>query len=151
MMNPSLYWVLLFASCGYAFYRGGDDERRTAAICLLATVFSVLVSRPLAMRYAQVEQRELVVDLLTLLLLVVLAMRSPRFFPLWIAALQLTTISAHFLKGISIGLVPVVYAAAERFWSYPILVILIIATWRGAHPPPPERSADPDTGMSPAT
>jgi hypothetical protein len=38
---------------------------------------------------------------------------------------------SHMLKAVDAGLVPQAYAAAEKFWSYPILLILAIGTWRG--------------------
>jgi hypothetical protein len=36
----------------------------------------------------------------------------------------------HALKGIEASLLPIAYAAALRFWSYPILIILAVAVWR---------------------
>ena len=51
---------------------------------------------------------------------------------LWIAGLQLTTSHvAHCMKAIQLDLMPQAYAAAARFWVYPILLILVIGTWRG--------------------
>jgi hypothetical protein len=61
---------------------------------------------------------------------VFVALRSDRFWPLWIAGLQLTMSISHLLKAIQPDLVPIAYAAAERFWSYPILAIIAVATWR---------------------
>jgi hypothetical protein len=37
---------------------------------------------------------------------------------------------ALILKAITSDLSPWTYAAAERFWSYPMLVILFIGVWR---------------------
>ena len=36
----------------------------------------------------------------------------------------------HVLKAIELDLVPIAYAVALRFWAYPILIILAVATWR---------------------
>jgi len=72
----------------------------------------------------------LAVDLLTLGAFTFVALRSDRFWPLWISGLQLTTSIAHVLKAIDPELVPIAYAAAGRFWSYPILLILAVGTWR---------------------
>jgi hypothetical protein len=49
---------------------------------------------------------------------------------LWVAGLQLTTILGHLLKAVQLSLLPLAYAGALRFWSYPILLILAIGTWR---------------------
>jgi hypothetical protein len=59
------------------------------------------------------------------------ALRSSRFWPLWVAGLQLTTSVAHVLKAVNADLLPHAYAAAARFWSYPILLIIAIGIWRG--------------------
>ena len=71
-----------------------------------------------------------------------IALRSDRFWPLWAAGLQLTTILAHALKALDFALVPQIYAVAARFWVYPIFLIIVIGTWRTQHrdsfgePPP---------------
>ena len=70
------------------------------------------------------------VDLATLAAFVTLALSSRRFWPLWIAGLQLTASAAHALKLFDANLVPLAYAAAERFWSYPILLIIAIGAFR---------------------
>ena len=50
--------------------------------------------------YAHVEGGALLVDLAVLAAFVAVALRSDRFWPLWVAGLQLTTSVAHFLKAI---------------------------------------------------
>ena len=37
------------------------------------------------------------------------------------------------LKAIDSSLLPIAYAAALRFWSYPILIILAVGVWRSRH------------------
>ena len=73
----------------------------------------------------------LAVDLFTLAAFTYVALRSDRFWPLWISGLQLTTSIGHVLKAIDSHLVPFAYGAALRVWSYPILIILAVAVWRG--------------------
>ena len=58
------------------------------------------------------------------------AMISERFWPLWVSGLQLTALLGHLLKGVESDLLPTAYAAALHFWSYPILIILAVGTWR---------------------
>jgi hypothetical protein len=130
-MFKHVYWTLLIGTCLYALWRGQREERLASLICLVATVATIGFARPHATRYFQVERSDLLVDLAVLLLFVAIALRSPRFWPLWIAGLQLTTTGAHLAKEASTGLLPPVYAAAERIWSYPILIILLVAVWRG--------------------
>ena len=128
-MTPILFWPLLIATCGYALYRGGRYERIVALICVGATLISISI-HPLRGRYTGVESGELLVDSAVLLAFVAVALVSDRFWPLWLAGLQLTSSSAHFLKAIEPDLIPHAYAAAVRFWSYPMLIILAVGTWR---------------------
>jgi len=72
----------------------------------------------------------MIVDLGVLAGFVTVALRSKRFWPLWVAGLQLTTSLGHILKGIDPDLLPRAYGAALQFWSYPILLILAVGTFR---------------------
>lgn len=130
-MSPILYWTLLTLTCGYALTRGRADERLIAVVCVVASVVTAFALSSWRHRYSGVETGELLVDIVTLGAFVFVALRSHRFWPLWVAGLQLTTSMSHVLKAIDLGLVPQAYAAAEKFWSYPILLILAIGTWRG--------------------
>ncbi len=129
-MSPILYITLLTLSCCYAFYRGGRYERLAALVCIVATVATVSVHSPLSERYVTVEGGALLVDGMALGAFVAIALVSDRFWPLWVAGLQLTTTSAHVLKAIEPELISYAYGAAARFWSYPILLILAAGTWR---------------------
>jgi hypothetical protein len=129
-MNPFLYWTLLALTCGYALRCGRSDERVVALVCIVASVVTAFVLSPWRARYSGVESGELLVDLTALSAFIFVALRSDRFWPLWIAGLQLTTSISHFLKAVEFDLLPQAYAAAAKVWSYPILVILAVGTWR---------------------
>jgi hypothetical protein len=130
MFGPIIFGPLLLAVCFYALWRGGTDERTVAATCLAGTAATLLAISPLQQRYAGVEQGLMLVDLAVLAGFVVVALRSDRFWPLWVAGLQLTTSIGHLLKGIDQELLPRAYGAALQFWSYPILLILAAGTYR---------------------
>ena len=130
MFGPAIFIPILFAVCLYAWWRGGPDERVVAATCLAGTAATLLAVSPLQPRYAGVEEGLLLVDLAVLAGFVLVALRSKRFWPLWVAGLQLTTSLGHMLKGVDQDLLPRAYGAALQFWSYPILVILAVGTYR---------------------
>jgi hypothetical protein len=130
MFGPFIFGPLLLAVCIYAWLKGGTDERAVAATCLAGTLATVLVISPLRQRYAGVEEGLLLVDLAVLAGFITVALRSRRFWPLWVAGLQLTTSLGHILKGVDEDLLPRAYGAALQFWSYPILLILAIGTFR---------------------
>lgn len=130
MATKYFFWALLLVTCGYALWRGRKYEQLSALVFITATVASVLARTSGPDRYLAVERSDLVIDTLVLIALVAIALRSDRFWPLWVAGLQLTISMSHVLKAIQPDLLPLAYAAAERFWSYPTLIILFIGAWR---------------------
>ena len=130
MLSVQAYYAILLAVCAYAFWQGRSDERVVAGICIAATLASNVVVAPLGSRYSGVEGGIMFVDLAAFAGFTWVALRSERFWPLWVAGLQLTTLIAHILKAVQLDLMPQAYAAAARFWVYPIFMIIVIGTWR---------------------
>nr|WP_294849549.1 hypothetical protein [uncultured Sphingomonas sp.] len=130
MLSPLQYFALLILVAMYAFARGKIDERAAASICVIATVATMVVASPVSRGFAKVESGVLVVDLVALAAFSAIALRSDRFWPLWVAGFQLTSTIAHGLKAVHVGLLPQAYAVAERFWVYPIFLVIVVGTWR---------------------
>ena len=131
MLSVQAYYAILLAVCAIAFLLGRSDERIVASICVVASVMSAVVVAPLGSRYSNVEAGIFLVDIAAFAGFTFVALRTERFWPLWVAGLQLTTIIAHALKAVQLDLMPQAYAAAARFWVYPIFAIIVIGTWRG--------------------
>ena len=129
-MAPTVFRLLLALVVLYALVRGSRDERHVALICVVGAVVTTLALSPLAERFRGVERPVMLVDLAVFVGFLAVALRSERFWPLWVAGLQLTTIMGHALKGIDSSLLPRAYAAALNFWAYPIVIILAVGTWR---------------------
>ena len=125
-----IFWALLLLTCAYALWRGRGDEKIAAGVALLATVATQFVIPPPSLRYSGVQFSLVAIDIAVLAAFVAIALRSKRFWPLWVAGLQLTNSMSHLMKGIESDLIPQAYAAAAVFWSYPILLIIIVGTWR---------------------
>jgi hypothetical protein len=132
MLSPPVYYTILALVCLFALWRGRTDERAAASICILATLASNIVYEPTRSSYAGVEVGVFMVDTLTFVGFTLIALRSERFWPLWLAGLQLTTVFSHLLKAIQLDLMPQAYAAAARFWVYPIFMIIVVGTWRAS-------------------
>jgi hypothetical protein len=128
--NKYVFWALLLVTCGYALWRGRKYEQLSALICIAASIGSVMLHNIERLGYEGLQGSDLVVDTLVLLSFVAIALRSDRFWPLWVAGLQLTISLSHLFKAIQPDLYPMAYAAAERFWSYPTLVIIAVGAWR---------------------
>ena len=126
MIRVILFDLLLFGSCGYALLKGTRDAQIVAAVALVANFASYLV----VSGYGGIEVGVLGIDVLVLAAFTAVALKSDRFWPLWVAGLQLTTTFGHALRAIEDQMVPIAYAVSLRFWVYPIHIILIIAVWR---------------------
>lgn len=139
MIRIIIFDILLFGSCAFALLRGTRDAQIVAVTTLVASLASLF----LMSRYTGVELGVFVVDILVLLAFAAVALKSDRFWPLWIAGMQLTTTFGHALRAWDDQMVPIAYAVALRSWSYPIQVILIVAVWRGLRRQQMEKSQVP--------
>jgi hypothetical protein len=125
-----IYHLLLFGACGYALFRGNTDARIVGAVFLIGNFVTYALRSPFAESYSSVETGIFVVDVIAFLAFTYAALISERFWPLWVSGLQLTTNLGHVMKAVDLHLMPLAYAAALRFWSYPILIILAVGVWR---------------------
>lgn len=130
-MAPNFFRILLALVALYAMFCGRRDERVTGVILVLGVVATHYAWSPVDQRFAGLEINVMLVDLIVFAGFTWVALRSDRFWPLWIAGLQLTTLLGHILKLADAELFSRAYGAALMFWGYPILVILAVGTWRG--------------------
>lgn len=129
-MAPNLFRILLAIVAAYAFLRGSRDERIVGAILVVGVIATHYAWTPLHGRFAGLEIDVFMVDLVVFAGFLWVALRSSRFWPLWIAGLQLTTLLGHVFKATDSDLFSRAYAASLMFWAYPIVIILAVGTWR---------------------
>ena len=130
MVRLIFYYLLLFGSCGYALWRGKVDARIVATTFLIGNYATVALRSHPAGGYSSLESGIFAVDVACFFAFTYAALISDRFWPLWVSGLQLTTSFGHILKLVDSSLLPLAYAAALRFWGYPILIILAVGVWR---------------------
>lgn len=129
-MAPTLFRILLAFVALYALWRGNRDERQVGIILVIGVVGTHFAISPVHYRFSELERNVLLVDVAVLAGFLWVALRSERFWPLWMAGLQLTAILGHLLKLIETDLFSRAYGAAMMFWVYPMLFILAAGTWR---------------------
>jgi hypothetical protein len=142
-MAPTLFRLLLALVAVYAFVRGSRDERQVGLICVLGAILTHFAWTPLNERFAGLETHVMAIDVAVFAGFLWVALRSDRFWPLWVAGLQLTTILGHVLKAVDTSLLSRAYGAALMFWAYPIVLILAIGTWRSHRRHLRQRGASP--------
>jgi hypothetical protein len=131
MTRLIIYNLLLIGACGYAFWRGKVDARIVAVAFFIGNFATFALRTHPSGGYSSLESGIFAVDVACFLAFTYAALISDRFWPLWVSGLQLTTSFGHVLKVIHTDMLPLAYAAALRFWGYPILIILAVGVWRG--------------------
>lgn len=128
-MRWLLFNILFVASCAYAVRKGGPTERLTVAIFICARLATVLVRPSTPAHYYEFQWGIFVVDLITLIAMLAVSTGTQRWWPIWMSGLQGAALASHVVR-----LSPVVNAFAYftvlALWAYPMLALLIIATWR---------------------
>lgn len=127
-MRMLLFAALLFASTGYALFRGGTVERIGGITMFVGCFLTLAVNSPLSVRYASVEIRIMIVDMVMLLIFGALALLTDRYWPLWVAALQLLVVLAHVAKLAYPEMLQNGYGFVMAAWSYPQLLAIALGT-----------------------
>ncbi len=130
MLHVIVFDALLVSACGYALWRGGSPERIVGGSLILAYVATLVSYSALANRFFGVERGVFAVDVVLLAVLIAVAIRADRAWPLVVAALQLDTVGAHVVKTFDVGMIRVTYALLIAIWSYPMLLALGFGTFR---------------------
>lgn len=126
MIFQMMFLTALLVSCGAALWLGHDNERWTAIVVLISAVASPLVETS---EFAHPESGILVIDVLLLVYLIALALRSDRFWPMWAAGFQIVGTLIHVARLVDATIWPAAYATAGVFWAYPVLIALALGTW----------------------
>jgi len=130
-MSLFLFLGVLLATGVYALARGGAPERASAMLQLGAFAADELVHRLVDGRaYSALAVGSALVDLTLLLALAVLASKSTRHWPLWVAGWQLAAIVAHLAKLVDPTMHATGYAIELQIWAYPMLLATVAGTWR---------------------
>lgn len=127
-MRMIVFACCLLACCGYALVRGGWPERVGALTLLLGSLLTAAAMSPAAGRFASVEVGVLAVDLIVLAIFVGLALGTDRFWPLWVAALQVIGVLAHLARLADSEMMRNGYAFLLAIWGYPMLVAIALGT-----------------------
>ena len=129
-LNIVVYQLLLLACWAYALMRGGTPERMGTTILVAGSYLTLAAASAFQIGFRSVEVGILIVDLLCSVAFLALALRADRFWPLWVAALQVVGTAVHAARFVDPDIVGRTYAFMLAIWSYPMILLMIIGTWR---------------------
>lgn len=127
--NMIVFPILTIGCCVYALWRGGSPEKIAAIVLTSGWLLTVGVTSQSG-AFQSVEIGVLAVDLVCLLVFVAIAVRADRSWPIWVAALQLIGTAGHAARLVDPAIVPRAYAFMLAVWSYPMILLIIVGTWR---------------------
>lgn len=129
--TPLFYWTILALCALYVCWRGGAAEKVGIGIVVVGSVTTTLsASTSLNMRFHSIEMGMFVVDVVVFFAFLALALAADRFWPLWVAGLQLVGTLSHTLVLASSHVVAWAYAVTQALWAYPILLLIVLGAAR---------------------
>lgn len=119
------FWVFAAICCGYGALFGGRDGKWVASLymgAILLTVPAQLLQQQLGDSIWPV----ILVDTWLLCGLCWVAMRTNRYWPLWVAGFHIITMTAHLAALISPSFTARVYFGLATMWAIPKLLVILI-------------------------
>jgi heme/copper-type cytochrome/quinol oxidase subunit 4 len=129
-LHRLLFEPLFLAACGYALIRGGAPERIAALTFALAATLSVALIPSHRGNFEHIELSMLGIDIGVLVTMVVLLVLAQRLWPIWMAAFQTVQVIMHAPMLLHVDVDSWAYWRAGALLSYPMLIILAVATRR---------------------
>lgn len=129
-MNPQqiAFFLLLAVAVPFALWKGGAPERTGAAIILLMWFLQASAEHFLPSGFRTVDPVSLLTDLVGFLGFGFLALQARRIWPLWAAALQILSLSAHFARWADIHVPPLVYAVMRGAPTFGAMIAILAGT-----------------------
>lgn len=123
-------FVALLALCTlYAFWAGGGPERVGAAVYALSVAATHLILTAQSRRWLSFEEGVFIVDLVTFLAFIPIALRAERFWPLWVSAFLGLGVLGHLARFVGPDTFWWAYVVVLTIWSYPILALIALGTF----------------------
>ena len=123
-----VYYTFLFACCGYAILHGARSEYIGAAIMFIGSLSSLVVGRLLETLWSGMSLEIFAIDIVALLALIYLTLKSDRFWPIWATAFHLLAVIIHTAMIVAPPITPWAFATGSVFWAYLMLLALAIGS-----------------------
>ena len=130
MTRVAIFTLLLGAVTLLSWWRGGAPERAMATCFALGFIATLTSYSSLPVRFTTVETAVAMVDVVMLIVILAIAMKADRLWPMLVAGLQLDIVMVHALKAIDADVMRSIYAIMMTVWAYPQLILLVIGIAR---------------------
>ncbi len=111
---------------GGAFWKGGREEQVAAGGLMLSWLTTMVLRDP---RWIGTQWGAFGADTCLFLLLLVLALRTKRYWPLAAAAFQLLCVVTHIARIVDPGVRAWAYATGQVIWSQWVFFSVGVGTW----------------------
>jgi hypothetical protein len=134
-MIAILFWSMSLSACVYALLLGGWEGRWTTLIIILASLATLLANHLMRSYWSHLfwvdtNLAVLAIDLVTFLAMYVIAAKSMRWWPIWVAAFQLNSVVAHVATTVDPAFSAIVYQGYEGMWAIPGQLVMIFGIYR---------------------
>jgi len=121
------YGLLLLSTCLYSAIKGGWPGKAGALIFLSASILSAIAAN-YQQNWSVAPHPIFYVDILCLIALYILTVKSRLNWPIWACGLQLVPVVIHFAAWMNADFIPEIYDGFIAFWAIPILVVMTIGS-----------------------
>lgn len=125
------YLVMLVACVFFIFWKGRFEERVVASALLAGSVLTAFIHATRSGDWLDPHVALLANEAAVTAVILTVAFRSKRFWPLPVAAFQLIAMLAQIISMIGENLESYAVGVTQGMWAYMQLLILVIGTWRG--------------------
>jgi hypothetical protein len=129
-LHQQIFAVLTIVACIYAIARGGAPERITSIGFVSAFVLTNLFSRSVFTAFSSMEWEIAAVDTALAAVILFVALCSCRFWAMGMAAMMIINVFGHLARMMDAGIIARAYYALVALISYPMVLLLVIGTWR---------------------
>jgi hypothetical protein len=125
-IRTAVWAATLVVVVALAFIRGGRSERWAASALAAGWLTTLVVYR---YRIGGTEWGVLAVDIALLAALLWIALRSPRYWPLFAAGFHLLAVVTHLARTVDIHVNHWAYITAEIIWGYLLAFAIGYGAW----------------------
>jgi len=119
--------IIWYGICGFALWRGGWPERVAGAGILVTAIAAPIVQQSPFM--ADTDLGVFALDLGLFFVLLWVALRSDRWWPLFATAFMLLAVVTHLAVMLSSAIREFTYVTATTLWGYLVVYSLAFGLW----------------------